>query len=85
MHSKTSDIAISFGGKKKDVSAHYSQSHSLRVSFNIRKNMTQESRRRKASITIMLKSQKETGLINNVKGNNSGRLGLNSKMPEIPN
>lgn len=33
----------------------------------------------------MLKSQKEIGLINNVKQNNSGRLELNSKMPEIPN
>lgn len=82
MHSKTSDIAIP-SGKKMNVGAHYSPSHSLRVSFNIRKNMTQELRRRKASIIIMLKSQKETGLINHVKRNNSGRLELNSKVPEI--
>ena len=66
------------------MGAHYSQSHSSRVRFNIRKNVTQESRRRKASI-IMLKSQKETGLIDNVKQNNSGRLELNFTMPEIPN
>ena len=45
--------------------------------------MTQELRRRKASVIIMLKSQKETGLINHVKRNNGGRLELNSKMPEI--
>ena len=68
-----------------DMGAHYIQSHSLRVRFNIRKNVTQESRRRKASIIIMLKSQKETGLIDNVKRNNSGRLELNFTMPEIPN
>ena len=36
MLSKTSDIAIS-SGKKMDMGAHYIQSHSLRVRFNIRK------------------------------------------------